>query len=301
MKTTTIATTKVAAQATAYTHDGLFHADDSLSTYLLYKLLGKVTVCRTSKIPATDAFIFDTGSGEFDHHQQGGNGTRANGVPYAAAGLIWKKFGLEILKDTCNPELIWEIIDRDLVQGVDAIDNGAMPRTDYVAQAMTFSKIIASFNPTWDSNEDPDEAFIKAVEFAGIVFENTLANAVSTAKAPSFVYEAIEKSSNHIMILDRFVPWQEFVFASTNTKAADIQFVVYPSNRGGYNWQCVPDSLDSFGQRKPVPAEWKGLRGTELQAITGVKTASFCHPAGFIGGADTLEDALSLAALAVRA
>ena len=103
------------------------------------------------------------------------------------------------------------------------------------------------------------------------------------------------------MVLDQFVPWQEFIFASANKKAEEVQFVVFPSNRGGYNWQCVPDALGSFGQRKPVPTEWRGLRGKDLQELTGVQTASFCHPAGFIGGADTLEDALALAKLAVEA
>ena len=63
----------------------------------------------------------------------------------------------------------------------------------------------------------------------------------------------------------------------------------------------MPDAIDSFGQRKPVPAEWKGLRDSELQTVTGVTTASFCHPAGFIGGAETLADALALAKLAIEA
>lgn len=150
------------------------------------------------------------------------------------------------------------------------------------------------------SNEDSDEAFLKAVAFAEIVFDNIFATAVSKAKAQKIVDEAIQKSEGHIMVLDQFVPWQEFIFASINEKATEVQFVVFPSNRGGYNWQCVPDALGGYGQRKAVPAEWKGLREKELQTITGVATASFCHPAGFIGGAETLEDALALAKIAVE-
>ena len=103
------------------------------------------------------------------------------------------------------------------------------------------------------------------------------------------------------MVLDQFVPWEEFIFASTNANAEEIQFVIFPSNRGGYNWQCVPDAIGSFGQRKKVPAEWKGLCDSELQTVTGVATATFCHPAGFIGGAETLEDTLVLAKIAVKA
>ena len=299
-----IKTTKIAEQATVVTHGATFHADEVLATVILSKVLGDITVLRTFKVPEEldeKVVVYDIGFGEFDHHQKGGNGTRENGVPYAAVGLIWKKFGRTLVADTFNPELVWNLIDRDLIQGVDATDNGAMPTADYPAQVMQLSQMISCFNPQWDSTEDSDDAFLKAVAFAEIVFDNTFAFAVSKAKAQNIVDEAIEKSEGHIMVLDQFVPWQEFIFASNNDKAADVQFVVFPSNRGGYNWQCVPDTLGGFGQRKAVPTEWKGLRGAELQAVTGIKTASFCHPAGFIGGADTFEDALALAKIAVEA
>mgnify|MGYP001853129863 CR=1 FL=1 len=291
-------------QATVITHSGTFHSDEVLATVILEKVLGNITICRTFKVPeelADDVIVYDIGFGMYDHHQKGGNGARENGVPYAAAGLIWKDFGRQLVTDTCNPDLVWNLIDRDLIQGIDATDNGKIPKVDYPAQAMTFSQAISSFNPNWDSEMSTDDAFAKAVEFAKIVFDNVLANTVSKANAQDIVDEAIESSVNNIMVLDRFVPWQEFIFSSTNNKASDILFVVFPSNRGGYNWQCVPDALGSFGMRKAVPDEWKGLRDLELQNVTGVATASFCHPEGFIGGATTLEDAIALAKLAVEA
>lgn len=299
-----IRTTKIAEQATVVTHGGTFHSDEVLATVILSKVLGDINVLRTFKVPEgldKKVIVYDIGLGEFDHHQKGGNGTRENGVPYAAVGLIWEKFGRTLVADTPNPELVWNLIDRDLIQGVDATDNGAMPATDYPAKVMQFSKMISCFNPQWDSTEESDDAFLKAVAFAEIVFDNTFATAVSKAKAQMIVEEAIEKSEGHIMVLDQFVPWQEFIFASDNEKAADVQFVVFPSNRGGYNWQCVPDALGSYGQKKAVPTEWKGLDGADLQTVTGIRTASFCHPAGFIGGADTFEDALALAKIAVEA
>ncbi len=304
-----IKTTKNQELANAVTHGGVFHADEVLATVILSKFFGDVTVLRTFKVPeglSDDVVIYDIGFGKFDHHQKGGNGARENGVPYAAVGLIWKEYGHQIVENTANPELVWELIDRDLIQGVDAVDNGAMPKTETestgpVVRNMSFSNIISGFNPTWDSNEDSDEAFIRAVEFAENVFENTLKNATAKAKAQKIVEEAIEKSQEHIMVLEQFVPWQEFVFSSENAKAAEVQFVVFPSNRGGYNWQCVPDVLGGFGQRKPVPSEWRGLSGENLQRVTGVPTANFCHSAGFLGSAETFKDAYALAKLAVEA
>lgn len=299
-----IKTTKNQEQATVVTHGGVFHADEVLATVILSKVLGDITVLRTFKVPenlSNDVIVYDIGFGKFDHHQKGGNGTRKNGVPYAAVGLIWKEYGHKLVEDT----LVWELIDRDLIQGVDATDNGApkpeSESTGPVVRNMSFSNAISGFNPTWDSNEDSDEAFAKAVEFAEIVFENTLKNATAKAKAQKIVEEAIEKSQEHIMVLDRFVPWQEVIFSSENAKASEVLFVVFPSNRGGYNWQCVPDVLGGFDQRKPVPSEWKGLSGEKLQKVTGITTATFCHPAGFLGSAETFKDAYALAKLAVEA
>jgi len=298
-----ISIVKSATEAQAITHGGIFHADEVLATVILSKLKGDLTVCRTFKVPegiSKDVIIYDIGGGEYDHHQKGGNGSRENGVPYSSAGLLWRKFGLEIVRDTPNPELVWKIIDRDLIEGVDAIDNGKMPKADYPAQALTFSQIISGFNPNWNSKESPDSAFLKAVEFARVVFDNLLAKAISHAEAQEIVEKAIDTTEDSILVLDQFVPWQEYLLTSANHKAENVLFVVYPSLRGGFNWQCVPDSLGGFGQRKSVPEEWKGLSGEALQKVTGISDATFCHNAGFIGAAETLAGAIALAEKAVK-
>ncbi len=296
-------TTKDILTANFITHGGTFHADEVVATVILSKVFEDVNIFRTFKVPedlSKDVIVFDIGGGKFDHHQKGGNGARENGVPYASCGLIWKEFGHELVANTPNPELVWQMVDRDLIQSIDATDNGQMPTADYPAQAWTINKMISSFNPTWDSNEDSDKAFEKAVSFAETVFDNVLATAIANAKAQSIVEKAIEESQEHIMVLDEFLPWQEFIFTSTNPKAEELWFVVFPSNRGGYNWQCVPDAFGSFGQRKSVPSEWCGAKPEELQKMTGVATATFCHATGFLGATDTKNDAIELARLASR-
>ncbi len=100
-----IKTTKMTEQANVVTHGGTFHADEVMATVILSKIFGDITVLRTFKVPENlkeNVIVYDIGFGEFDHHQRGGNGTRENGVPYAAVGLIWKRFGRKIVADTCN-------------------------------------------------------------------------------------------------------------------------------------------------------------------------------------------------------
>ena len=291
------------ATANAITHSGIFHADEVMGTVLLSKILPEVKVCRTFKVPedvAEDVIVYDIGGGIYDHHQRGFNEARENGIKFSSFGLLWRKFGMQLLSNNENAELVFEIFDKSFVTGIDAVDNGQIERTDDV-QVMTISGVISAFNPNWDEKANADDSFMKAVEFAEVIFDNALNSAISKAKAKTGVERAIENSANGIMILDEFMPWQDYIFNSTNEKATGILYVVFPSNRGGYNVNAVPDAPGSFGQRKPLPENWAGLRGGDLAEVSGVATANFCHPAKFICGADTFDDALALAKKAVEA
>ena len=87
---------------------------------------------------------------------------------------------------------------------------------------------------------------------------------------------------------------------SKNPKAEQILYAVFKSNRSGYTIRAIPKEQGSFKNRKKFPDKWCGLRNEELQHVTGVKTATFCHNAGFICVAEQLEDAMKLAKLAVE-
>ena len=284
------------------THPGKFHADDVFATILLELYFGTVYVIRTQDIPKDlpdNVIVYDIGYGEFDHHQYGGNGVRENGVPYATFGLIWKKFGPEIVRrtGTKEPELVWEWIDHELVQPVDATDCGEMPRTVYPAKPFTVSTVIGNFNPNWNSSKNENTAFLEACDFARIIFKNALQEALSKVAGKDIVEKAIEDSHNHIMVLPKQVPWKEWFFNSENQKTKDIWFLVYPSRRGGYNFQCVPTKLGEGDQRKAVPKSWRGIPTEDLRKVTGVTDAKFVHSTGFIGGAESLNGAIKMATM----
>ena len=94
-------------------------------------------------------------------------------------------------------------------------------------------------------------------------------------------------------------PEAEQTFKEIN-KAAEILFAIYPSIRGGYIWQCVTKEAGSYEVRKSVPREWWGATSYELSLMTGAETARFCHPSGFIGGAETFEDTLKMVKIAME-
>ena len=216
--------------------------------------------------------------------------------------MIWKKYGIRILENigisSDNIDYLFNKIDKNLIQFIDANDNGITPsiKTDY--KYISLASIIASFNPNWDEDVDADIRFMDAINLAKIVVRNEFESEISKLKAKSKVENAINCSENDIMILDEFMPWKEFILESNLNKAKDILYVVFPSNRGGYNVYAVPKEEGSFENRKSFPKEWAGLRDENLQKVTGVKTARFCHTACFICTAQTKDDAIKLAILA---
>lgn len=287
------------------THAGKFHADEVFATILLEKIYDEINLIRLPEVDGINLnkkFVYDIGGGKFDHHQIGGNGQRNSGIKYAAFGLVWKEFGRKYLqkKQVNNIEECFNMFDKNFVQFIDAGDNGQIKYENIDINLVTLSDIIEGFNPNWNEDTDPDEKFTEALQIAKKVFDNKIESTISKCNAKKFVEQAIENSENGIMILDKFMPYQEFILESNNEKAGKILYVVFKSNRKGYTIKAVPKKMESFENRKSFPKEWCGLRNEELQTVTGVKTATFCHNMGFICVANEFEDALKLAKMAVN-
>lgn len=260
---------------TAYTHAGMFHADDVFATALCRILNPDIEVYRVFKVDEDmmadpNAIIFDIGGGKFDHHDEPKECRPNSGVPYAAFGKLWREFSALLVSDEIAKQ-----IDRDLVRPVDEQDNGGAKNT--------LSRQIKLFNPEWDSTESVDDCFFDAVRFAERILRNTIDHFSARDRAREAFY-ASATIEDGICILDRFLPWQESVI----NEQPDVMFVIYPSNRGGYTVQTVPTAMGSRKVRKSFPKEWLGATVSEL-GIT------FCHPANFIAATDSIEDAINVA------
>lgn len=277
-----------------YTHGSVFHADDVFATALLLTLNPFIQITRTNRVDpemlSDDSIIYDIGEGEYDHHQKD-KATRSiedgyyfdkdgmmQKIPYCSFGLLWRDFGTLL----CPSEKAWKKVDHDLVLPIDKADNGVM--------ASTLSSMIGKFNPFWtedDSDADRYSAFMESVEFAKKILDRYVLAANSEVKAE----DAVKNSTvldNSILVLDRFLPWQDVVVNNME----NILFVVFPSNRGGYNVQTVPDAPGSFNGRKLFPREWLGNPDSSLGM-------TFCHPGNFLLATETLSQAINCARIAI--
>lgn len=284
--------TKNLEEAKFVTHAGNFHADDVFSTVFLSKLYGNITVIRLKEYHDDESKIaYDIGLGKFDHHQRGYDKKRENGIHYCGFGLLWQEYGLEYLKKNNieNKEVVFKIFDKLLVTQIDAFDNGELIINNDI-NIYTLPGIIEKFRPKYAACEDEDECFKKACWFANIIFDLILEDAQVKAKTIQILKEKSKTIQNKILILDEYIPYEFALFEL----GLDVEFVIYPSNRGGYAAHTVPSAYNGFTPKVPFKSEWGGLRDENLQEISGVKTAKFCHNKLFLATADTLEDAIKL-------
>lgn len=207
--------TKNINEATAITHAGRFHADEVFASVILSKVIDNLVIARVSEVPENvdDKILYDIGGGKFDHHQLGGNGQREDGILYSSCGLIWKEYGKLFLekRNYSNEKELFEVIDKDLIEYIDANDNGIFSNIDTSYNFIHLSKLISEFNVKWNEDIDNDINFIKAVNFADIIFENKIKSIISKIGARKIIENAVENSKDNIMFLDKFAPWKEFL------------------------------------------------------------------------------------------
>jgi len=286
------------------THNGKFHADDVMATAILRLLLGDIKVTRTrdQNILEKLDFVYDISLGEFDHHQLNKE-IRENNIPYAACGLVWREFGPRVIKKF-NSQLsendiisIFDYVDKNLVQGIDATDNGIDIKSEI--KVMTISDIIQSFNPTWDSQDSKDVAFEEAAGYATEVIKRIINRQVSVIKARIIVNEAFQnRNINEIMVLKNGCPWlQQLLKIDINN---EVLFVISPDdNNAEYKIQTVKKTADTFEARKDILESIRGKSSEEINSIMQIDDAIFCHKAGFIASARSIESALKIAKLSI--
>ncbi len=295
------------------THSGGFHADEVLSTVILTRLFPEAEIIRSRApewiTPGADRVIYDVGGIYdpaaliFDHHQRGAP-EREDGQPYSSFGLIWKHFGHDYLIALNVPEAdrtaVHAAFDRRFVLPVDLVDNGAVdPSAAGPLASLTLPELIETLKPVFDTT-DPDAdtaAFHGAVAIAARFVEARIARSAAKYRAEAMVHAAIKAAGQgRVLDLPMGMPFQSAV---VDAGADHLLFVITPR---GKDWTIGGIRRDSqgFALRADLPAAWAGLTDGDLEKVTGVTGASFCHNARFIAAARTREAILALADIAVR-
>ena len=267
----------------AYTHAGVFHADDVMSAALLKIVNPNIVIERVYELPNdVDQYLaFDIGLGEYDHHQKDNEYRDVKRqYPYASFGKLWEVLG---------PVLVgkqYHNMEKEIIISMDIADN-----TGY---QNPLSQLISAYNPLWDESQDDkdfDDAF-DAVVTQMVIFLNryiekmkaydrALENIPSIVENSFFIYYNNKKAC--VSVLDRYIP------IAQNLSSTEIDFIIYPSSRGGY---CVsPIKLGGRNKISIAVDLWGKIKKELDKIIPGVH---FVHNNGFLAAVDSVESAKNL-------
>jgi len=282
------------------THDDVFHPDEVLACAVIYRIFRDkldmdirhiVRTREPEKLVKVDMRIdvgrkYSLETFDFDHHQ--GSEKRSNGIPYASAGLIWKNFGELLLPEQDSRTYI----DHKIFQQIDAADNGFPTYIVTLKSPFTLFDAISSYNSLWQENiTSQDVAFDNAMIMANGILINELLKAKRVPEYNRIVRAAIaEQKDKQYLLLEKDLPvWQPTVVRTT-----DMKYLVHPDESGNWRSRAVPTVINGFEPRLPFPEDWRGLSGKELQEVSGVYDAEFCHKAGFMAVAKSKKGAIAL-------
>ncbi|MBR9840458.1 MAG: MYG1 family protein [Rhodobacteraceae bacterium] len=300
--------------STLVTHSGGFHADEVLSTVILTRLYPEAEVVRSRSpawiTPADGRLIYDVGgaydpeAGIFDHHQRE-SPLREDETPYSSFGLVWKHFGMAFLRSFDIPETELETIhaafDRSFVLPVDQVDNGTVSVSEAgPLSSMTLPGLIETLKPVFDDTDPESEtrAFHAAVGIARQFVEARVNRSAAKRRAEVLAAEAVRAAGESpILELPMGMPFRPAVIEAG---ADHLLFVVTPRGDGEWTLGGIRKHEQGFEQRADLPEAWAGLSGAELEQVSGVSGAKFCHKARFIAAASSREAILRMAELAVE-
>ena len=295
------------------THNGGFHADDVTAIAILRFIYPRMNLIRSrdkklidkADIKVDVGFEYDPEKGCFDHHQKGGARQYDDGKQMASAGIVWLEFGKQVIKKVLRDESItltneeiddvFKNVASGFIRSIDLIDTGSceLPKEIY-----SLSQGIGLFNQTMIpglrtvNQQDQNRSFIKASKHVAFLISQTILSAVSFIKSKAIVLKALERRDDELIILDLTVQWKKHVYEMDVAKKKKI--IIYPGNNNSWMAQVIPIDPDSFDSYVKFPKHWCGYEGEELQKITGVKEAIFCHMAGFCMSAKSKDAIIQL-------
>lgn len=293
------------------THSGSFHADDlfacAVLAYYHEQKRIKYTFIRTrdedvinsGDIVVDVGAVYNPDTERYDHHQIGGAGKRENGIPYASFGLVWKKYG-PLLCD--NAEQV-EDIDRRLVQPIDAIDNGISISESIECGLYDYGihGIVSAYETTWKESSNTQlqyQNFIELVSFFKNIIEREVKRSSDRFELLTIIKDAYDTAQEKSIIE---IPYHVGIgpLMQVLGEAPEVQYIIA---RSGDNWKALALRKEacSFESRTPFPQSWAGKRNEELQKITEVADALFCHNALFQVVAASKEGAWKLAQLSLK-
>lgn len=277
--------TKQYNKANCVTHSGTFHVDDVISTIFLSKIFNKINLIRVPSMEnrsANNKLVFDIGLGEFDHHQKNRNGKRENGIYYSSIGLLWKKYGKEYLKKikAKNIEKVYEYMDEELIQYIDATDNMQMK----YLKNKTSPDFVKLCNPEWNENITEEEGFVRALKLADEFWNIYIKHALAEIEAIEIIIKKTNETDDNYAIFDKELPYRKAIDLLENK---NIKYLIFKSKRECYDIRIIDKEIEF--KKEIVMNDIKQAR-----SLSKIRDLLYVDARGKLCCTETLDSAIKL-------
>lgn len=272
-------------KANFVTHSGTFHVDDVISTIFLSKIFKEIKLIRVPSMDnrsANNKLVFDIGLGEFDHHQKNRNGKRENGIYYSSIGLLWKKYGKEYLKKikAKNIEKVYEYMDKELIQYIDATDNMQM---EYL-KSKTSPDFLKLCNPEWNENITEEDGFVRALKLADEFWNIYIKHAIAEVEAIEIIIKKTNETKENYAIFDKELPYRKVIDLLKNK---NIKYLIFKSKRKCYDIRIIDKEM--YFKKEIVINDIKHARN-----LSKISDLLYVDARGKLCCTETLDSAINL-------
>ncbi|CAH7153801.1 MYG1 family protein [Vibrio alginolyticus] len=270
------------------THGGGFHSDEVFAIALIKEYFDSdIEVVRTRDktflkevLECGDTWVIDVG-GEFapekknfDHHQNTFNDKwLASDILFSSCGLVWmylKSNGY--LSKHLSPYQINEFEEK-LIKRIDLHDNGAGKWQP--------SLVFKLYNRESNTLENFMEVVATAVRY----IQNSAYHFKTEEENQSSLYDHTYLDSGKIAIVTNGA----FNVIPSVVKNTPSQVAIeYKEDEDTWSVQCVRRWVSA-------PEAWRGLSGSELEAVSGIQGMIFTHRAGHLVKVSNKDSAIAVA------
>ena len=294
-------------------HGGKMHADDIMAVAILKMCMQDKPVHILNSTDENWNVRLDCGNAVaiyedkvvLDHHQRTGYCVDQYGKKMSACNLAWEVFKYHYFSrhiDMSDLEMTSIMTQMQMLLGeIAALDNGEVPE-GLIFRNSQLNTLFSYFNVDPLAPADVRmRSFENAVQVASILLTQLVLYTRRTAQMLTQAMDEVKSvadTDSKIIRMSAVLPWLQVLKSHPDWFIGKF-LVTYPSPRDGkmqYYVQAVPVDADTpFSQRVSAPKAWRGLRDHELQKVSGVKDALFCHATGFLCTAASIEGAEELA------
>lgn len=241
-------------------HAGRFHTDDCLTVAMAKYIKPDIKIIRSDIIEdRPQRIVADIGYGPYDHHQVDAP-RRPDGKKYAACGLFFRDFWADIFPDRKSANYF----RRTYIEPIEDNDNGVSKNP--------LNMFVNSFSE--EDSKLNEQAFMEVVNLFVALLNREVTKAKENLKNERKLKNILAGTEGNLVILDHNYNWKGTLFNCGK------KYVIYPSDRGGYNLQLIPTAAC----RKPLlPEAWLHEKP---------KGCKFLHSERYLAAFGTIEEAI---------